>query len=344
MSNLSERIEALSLKQRAPMFILLGFIQALCFPPLGFAILLPLCVAVFLVLLSGLEIKWAFRLAFLYGLAWFAADVFWFTNIFGTAAISLWAIMAFFPGFFAGLFVWMRKRLPHIPLCLLAAILWTGVEYYRSELFVLNFGWLGLSYAVVNDHLLARFASWGGCYSVTFLIALCAGVIAQCMLNGRSGWPGASAAYAALLLLYAIPLPPPTLVNPLRVRLVQAPSEDDEDQFSLSKPTPGSPVDIIVWPEYSFDSDAMKQPRTRTQLEDLARKNNACLLFGAKDVFNPADRNGYRNTAYLLDRDGRLVGTHVKNHTVHFFQDGAPGVEAKAITHRSRQTWRGDLL
>src|ERR1700722_911852 len=175
---LEERIKAIPLGRRAVLFTLLGIVQALCFPPFGLAFLLPLCVAAYLALLTGLEVKWAFRLGFLYGLAWFAADVFWFTNIFGTAAISLWAIMAFFPALFAGLFVWLRRRLPQIPFWLLAAALWTGIEYYRSEIFVLNFGWLGLSYAVVNNHLLARFATILGCYGVTFLISSAAGVIA----------------------------------------------------------------------------------------------------------------------------------------------------------------------
>ena len=330
-SGLEDRIRALTLKQRAPLFIVLGFLQALCFPPVGMAFLLPLCVAAFLVLLSGLDIKWAFRLGLLYGLAWSICDLFWFTNIFGAAAISLWVIIAFFPGFFAGLFVWLRKRLPQIPFCLLAALLWTGVEYYRSEPFVLNFGWLGLSYAVVNDHLLARFASCIGCYGVTFLCALCAGIIAQSVIQGRRSWPYVAGAYASFLILYAIPLPAPRLEHPLRVRLVQAPSEDDEDQFRLSQPTPGSPIDIILWPEYSFVSDPMRQPRTRAQLVEVARKNNAYLLFGAKDEFNPNDYKEFRNTAYMLDRAGNLVGTHVKNHTVHFFADGDRGTDSKAI-------------
>jgi apolipoprotein N-acyltransferase len=328
---LEDRIAALSLKQRAPLFILLGLIQALCFPPIGLAFLLPICVAAYLLLLTGLEIKWAFRLGLVYGLAWCAADVFWFANIFGTAAISLWVIIAFFPGLFGGLFVWTRKRLPQIPFWLLAAVLWTGVEYYRSEPFVLNFGWLGLSYAAVNDHLLARFASWIGCYGVTFLIALCAGVVAQSLLQGRKGWPTATAAYAVYLVLYLIPLPAPALVHPLRVRLVQAPSEDDEDKYELSQTTPGTPVDIIVWPEYSFDWDPMRQPIMRAQLASIASKNDAYLLFGAKDQFDSQNFKLFRNTAYLLDRSGRLVGTHVKNHTVHFFDDGVRGTASDAI-------------
>ncbi len=318
-------------KWRILLGIALGLVQAVCFPPVGFAMLLPLCVATFFLLLTGLKSKLAFVVGFLYGLAWFLADLFWFTNLFGPAALSLCAILAFFTGLFAALLVWLQRRLPQIPAWLLAAVLWTGVEYFRSEPFILNFGWLGLGYAVVNDHLLARCASWFGCYGVTFLIVACAGLLAGQVSRGRPGTSGGLAIFGAFVLLYAIPLPPPSIERPLHIRLVQANSEDDESHFGLSQPIVGSPVDVIVWPEYSFVSDPRHQPRLWKKITSVARINHAYLLLGAKDEFNPADPAGYRNTAFLLDREGRVVGTHVKNHTVHFFRDGAPGTKARAI-------------
>jgi apolipoprotein N-acyltransferase len=63
----------------------------------------------------------------------------------------------------------------------------------------------------------------------------------------------------------------------------------------------------------------------------VALENHAYFLFGAKDQFNPADEAGYWNTAFLIGPDGALIGKHVKNHTVHFFRDGVPGTQARAI-------------
>lgn len=120
-------------------------------------------------------------------------------------------------------------------------------------------------------------------------------------------------------------------MRPLRVRLVQANSEDDENHFGLSVAPAAAPPDIIVWPEYSFVSDPRRSTHLWKRLADLARERRCYLLFGAEDQFDAGSPNGFRNTAYLLNRDGALVGTHVKNHTVHFFRDGVPGTQARAL-------------
>lgn len=309
----------------------LGIVQALCFPPVGLAFLLPLCVAGFLVLLNGLDVKQSFRLGFLYALAWYFADLFWLANIFGPAALSLCAIMAFFVGLFAGLYAWLGKRIPWLPLSILAAILWTGVEVYRSELFILNFGWLGLGYGVVNSPVLAIAASWFGCYGLTFAIVAIASVIANVVFRGRRNVARPMVIFAAWLLLYAMPLPIPTPTHPLKVLLVQANSEDDQSLFSLSRVQPTAAYDAIVWPEYSFVSDPTHQKQLWAKLQSVAIENHAYFIFGAKDEFNPADPAGYRNTAYVIDPTGHLIGRHVKNHTVHFFRDGVPGKIARAM-------------
>ena len=333
LKGLSESLRSLSLARRVLFMMLAGFVQALCYPPFGVALLLPLTVASFFLLLTGLNVKLAFRVGFAYGFVWFMTDLFWFTRIFSTAAISLWAIMAFFCGVTAGLLVWLPQRLPAIPAWLLIALTWTGIEYYRSELFPLSFGWLGLGYGVLNDHLLARIATCLGCYGVTFVVATVAALIAIAAVKrgSREQVKVAAIAYALFLVLYITPGPAPEKVRPLNLRLVQAPSEDDADQNRLSMAIPGRLVDFIVWPEYSFLSNPLRQRILRAGLEKIAQSNNAYLLFGGEDVFNNMDPAGFRNTAFLLDRTGHLVGTHVKNHTVHLFRDGQKGKEAKAI-------------
>src|SRR2546421_2265525 len=121
-----------------------GALLALGFPPYGVPLVLPLAVAALLSVLDSLQARYAFYAGFLCGAVFFGATLFWMANIFGPAAISLIAICALFPAIFAALFVTIRTRLPAIPVWLLAPIIWTGVEYYRSERFVLSFGWMGL--------------------------------------------------------------------------------------------------------------------------------------------------------------------------------------------------------
>ncbi|HZT44037.1 MAG TPA: nitrilase-related carbon-nitrogen hydrolase [Chthonomonadaceae bacterium] len=305
-----------------------GGVLALCFPPVGLSFLQPLCLAALIFLLQGVTVRQAFYIGVAFGMAAYGGGLFWLSNLFGVAAISLCAILSLFPALFAALLVWMQRRLPGVPVWLLAAFLWTGVEYYRSELFVLNFGWMGLGYGVVNTPVLAAFASVFGSYGLTFVIVALGALLAMSIQHSTiRAW----GLYGLWLVLFVIPLPPSHPEHPLHVRLVQAISEDDQSYFSLSCPSPGHPVDVIVWPEYSFVSDPTRQPALWQKLTGLARQDRAYLLFGAKDQFDPTDEAGFRNTAYLIGPDGRLVGRHVKNHPVHFIRDGVAGTDSRAI-------------
>ena len=152
---------------------------AACFPSIGMSVCLPLCMAIFLWLLRGVTRRQAFYLGFTFGLVSFCAGLYWFSRLFGMAVVSLCALLAVFPTLFAVVYVWLRERLPRFPGWLLAPLLWTGIEYYRSELFALNFGWMGLGYGVVNTPLLAACASWFGCYGLTFGIVLFGALLAN---------------------------------------------------------------------------------------------------------------------------------------------------------------------
>ncbi len=338
-----------------------GVLLALCFPPVGLYALLPLCLGALLGLLRGVTLRQAFYIGIGFGTAWFCGDLFWIARLFGPAALSLCVILALFPALYAVLYVWLRTRLPRVPVWLLAPLLWTGIEYYRSELFVLKFGWLGLGYGVVNAPLLAYFASWFGCYGLSFVIVLL-GAVLLAMFTSETGVPQRRKALwrvapvlAVWLAVCLIPLPAPSPSHPLHVRLVQANSEDEDSFYRLSRPPVGLsanlsangsanvpadtstgaladvPADIIVWPEYSFYSDPNRTLKLWPKIKRIAQENHAYLLFGAKDQFDPKDEAGFRNTAFLLAPNGDVIGRHVKNHPVHFIRDGVAGTQARAI-------------
>ena len=317
-----------------------GAMLAVCFPPMGLYFLLPFGVAGLLALLHGLGARQAFYVGMACGTVWFCGDLFWIARLFGTAALSLCALLALFPALFGALFAWLNRRLPQVPAWLLAPVLWTGIEYYRSELFVLKFGWLGLGYGVVNAPLLAHGASWAGCYGLSFAIVLMGAILftlfamlanANAVSAKRKIICSAGLLLAGWLALCLIRLPAPPPVHPLRVRLIQANSEDEESFYSLSRPLPGQAPDVIVWPEYSFVSDPYRTPKLWPKIKQVAQENHAYLLFGAKDQFDPNDEAGFRNTAFLLDPDGKEIARHVKNHPVHFIRDGVAGTQARAI-------------
>ncbi len=324
----TDRIDSLNLPQRALLLMLTGLLTGLCFIPYTLWPILPLCLALYLRLLHGQSYKWMFRFGLLFGLAWSATDLFWFKNIFGAAAISLWFIVSLFPALAGTLFHFVVSRLRLSPV-LAIAVTWTGIEFYRSELFPLSFGWLGLGYAYVNDHALMRVAAFAGSYGITFLCAACSGAIYMTLSGSKP-----QLAATALFLLTALNLTPchgAYSGAPLHVRLVQAPSEDDEHQFALSAATGSQTPEILIWPEYSFLTNPLDQPITHAKLAKLLAQTNSILVFGGERRLDTSTPNGFENTAFVLDKQGNLIGTHVKNHTVHFFRDGRAGHDSNAI-------------
>ncbi len=304
-----------------------GLLLAAGFPPIYLPILLPFGIALLLWMLEGTTPRIAGYLGLLTGFVFFCCTLIWLRNMFGNAAISLWALAASFPAIFSVLFVRLRPRVPEIPIWLLAGVLWTSEEYFRSELMKPSFGFMGLGYALVNSPLWMLVASGIGSYGLTFLIVATGTGIAFGGRNVRlvliSVW--------LILTLFPRSAHPIKPANPIQVRLVQANSEDDESLFSLSRKPSAHAIDIIVWPEYSFVSDPMHDAKLWAQLTKLPQTEHAYLLFGAKDQFDKNDEAGFRNTAFLLDTNGTLIGRHVKNHTVPFIRDGVAGKDANVF-------------
>jgi apolipoprotein N-acyltransferase len=345
--------DGLTFRKRQWMALGVGALLAACFPPFSLSFLLPLPIALLIRLLRGVTVRQAFYIGLPCGLVFYSITLCWLANIFQAAAISLWAIAAFYPALFAALFVWLRGRFPPFPEWLLAALVWTGVEYFRSEIMWPTFAWMGLGYSLVNAPVLAAVASWLGSYGLSFVVVAFGGALASSFSpvpsEGEQSarpaslfarFPGAlkdrKAGRVGLLLagwlfLWLLPRHTPSPASPIQVRLVQADSEDDENLFALSQTAPGAHVDIIVWPEYSFLSDPRQNPKLWPKLMQVAREHRCYLLFGAKDPFDTLSEDHYRNTAFLLSPAGEIVGKHVKNHPVHFFRDGVAGTEARAI-------------
>ena len=91
------------------------------------------------------------RRAFYFGLAagflCYAPQLFFFWNIFSAAAIVLWLVLAFWVGLFTAIVCGCIRRWGKIKAAWLIPIIWTGIEYFRSELYYLKFSWLNVGYA-----------------------------------------------------------------------------------------------------------------------------------------------------------------------------------------------------
>jgi apolipoprotein N-acyltransferase len=302
-------------------------LTAAAFAPVGKPFALVFGFALFLISLRGASPRAGLVLGLLYGYTLFAVTLWWMWTIFGPAAITLWAISTLFPMAFGLLYTWLRIRLPRLAPALLAPILWTATEFFRSEPMRPNFGWIGFGYGLIETPGFAWIAPLAGSYAITFGVVLLAVMLAEAaqpsVLGRRRRILAACAALALWTAGFLVPPRADHIASPLRVRLVQASAGDLDTQVSLSRLAAGSRCDVIVWSEYSsvLDPYRIALRGHRIPQVDVARANHAMLLFGAEEQPN-LRKPGYYNTAYLLDRDGRLLGTHRKNHPVHFFEDG----------------------
>lgn len=250
------------------------------FPPIHWPVVLPIGVALLIKTLDGVGASGdsgfqAFRhsgyLGLAAGLVFYAITLPWLFNLVGAAAISLIFIAAAFPMLFAGVFVSMRRSYTRMPMWLLGAILWTGIEYFRSELFWLNFGWMGLGYGPIESGIFGAGASIFGSYGLSFLIFAIGAALSTSYSSSSSSSYAASQSdvdsstrtrtsmtpststrstsrsIAALMakvvltviwiILFILPTPDPQPNNPMSVRLVQTRAGEETESIKLSDPS-----------------------------------------------------------------------------------------------------------
>ena len=108
------------------------------------------------------------------GLLCVAPQLACFWVIFGPTAIVLWVILAFWIGLFVAIARLCMIRFGTIRATMLIPFVWTGLEYFRGELYYLRFSWLNVGYALA-DTPLRPVLHWTGMYGVGFVGMAAAG-------------------------------------------------------------------------------------------------------------------------------------------------------------------------
>jgi apolipoprotein N-acyltransferase len=309
-----------------------GLLLSLAFPPFYLPVLAPVALALFLLQLQHMPVRWGFYTGFVFGMVFFDAGLWWLTAIFSSGAAGLWAICAFFTGLFAALYVWIIDSISARSAWLVTAVLWTGIEMFRSEWMVPSFGFLGLGYSLI-DSPISIMASWWGSYGLTFLVVCLAAGTAQMLKADRSRLARRDFLAAAVVAsgwIFAV-YGPVRNVKPersIKVTLVQTAGEDEEYLYGQTSHLAHTGTDVVIWPEYSFSRAPTLQYPLWNKITQTARTAGSYLLFGGERLAPNDPQDRYYNTAFLLDRSGRLIGEHVKNHPLPFFKDGIAGRDA----------------
>lgn len=282
--------------------------------------------AVFLGCVYGLGWQGTGRRAFYWGLgvglACYVPHLDFFRTIFGPAAAALWVILAAWIGLFLVLVRITRRRMGLVWAAALAPFFWTGLEYFRSELYYLRFSWLNVGYAFSDCRQLFVVAGVGT-YGIGFVLM---GVASLLWLAPRRwAWPAGGVLLALFGLWTNLPAPeskPAAGSAAVRVAGVQMEMPAELETVGalgvLHKTYPTA--ELLVLSEYTYDGPV---PR---RVKGWCERNGLYLVAGGK---RHLEGEQYRNTAWVIDPRGQEVFAQTKAVPIQFFKDGLPAQEQR---------------
>jgi apolipoprotein N-acyltransferase len=258
-------------------------------------------------------------LGLLIGMLAYAPQMAFMWKIFGPAAIALWLVLAFWLRMFLVLGRACRIRFGTVWAALLMPFLWTGLEYFRSELYYLRFSWLNAGY-VFSHNLGLLPMSYIGFYGMGFLIM--SAIAALSLLPRRKQLSLGAILLAGLAFISDVPPlgTSPSIWIPgaeLRVAGVQMESPGETEViFHLNQLIKKYPdAQLLVLCEYTFTGPVPES------IKAWCKKHQRYLVVGAED---PAAGSNYYDTAFVIGPSGDIVFRQAKCVPIQFFRDGLP--------------------
>jgi apolipoprotein N-acyltransferase len=260
------------------------------------------------------------------GLGGYAPHLLFFWSIFGPAAVALWLVLAFWLGAFLLVAQQTHWRLGRFALALCAPLLWTGLEYFRSELYYLRFSWLSVGYAFSASPRLPVVLGWG-VYGAGFVLMLGAALVS--LAQGKRRWICGLALLGSLAALINLPghesLPPDSEATTVRIAGLQLEGAPEDQLIRELDQSARQCPEAALWalPEYTFTTPVPDE------FKNWCRTNRKYLVVGGQ---SPVAEEQFHNTAYVIGPEGSEVFRQVKSVPIQFFADGLPAAD--------RRVWR----
>jgi apolipoprotein N-acyltransferase len=255
------------------------------------------------------------------GFLFYAPQLGFFWGIFGAAAIPLWLVLGFWIALFGLSVRLVRVRFGNGWMLTLAPFLWTGIEYFRCELYYLRFGWMTFGLA---HHANPGMAGVLGSFTAGFVCT----AIAAALQFARHSRPRAT--YALLLALPAALSAAGQLLHPrpgtaersIPVAGVQLEFPNDHQVLAALKQARARfpKTELFMLSEYTFQEPVPQSVR------DWCASNRVYLVVGGKE---PVGATDFYNMAYVVGTNGAIVHQQVKSVPIQFFKDGRPAPARK---------------
>jgi apolipoprotein N-acyltransferase len=332
-----------------------GLLLPLCFPRfdlglLAWIVLIPLHLA-----LDQCSRQRAFWIGWMSGLIGFTGIMAWVVTAMTTygkvpepISYAILLLLTTYLGLYVGLYslavVWLRELIPRYGI-FFAPCFWVALELFRTHL-LSGLPWCLLGYSQYRELDLIQVADHTGVYGISFLIVLVNVAFAELFLwimpffRGfhpvKLPWELLTTAAVCMLLSWfysSAALSDRDLKNTktsITVGVVQ-PNIDqavkwdaafrDETMRRFDRLTAqlGTSTDLVVWPEAATPFIFEREKEYQLQLIAWAERAQAPILLGSPALRFYPDRRPYLlNSAYLLGRDGTVLGRYDKHHLVPF--------------------------
>jgi apolipoprotein N-acyltransferase len=253
------------------------------------------------------------------GLLIAAVRLAFFWRIFSGAALALWTVYALWIGLFVALARLCLRR-AHWG-WLLVPFVWTGLEYFRSELYYLRFSWLNVGYALADT-------PWQGTLKLTGVYGM--GFLCASFAAGAAWRWQKSIAQSVILLLVgvgAIGIPAGSgqaLKAGAGVRVagmqMEFPFRPDIPRGLDDLVRQHPDAELLVLSEYTLDGPVPES------IKEWCRQHERYLIIGGKEAAPAGD---FYNTAFVVGPKGDVVFRQAKAVPIQFFKDGLPAPEQK---------------
>lgn len=320
----------------AAISILSGVLLQAAFPKLGFHFLVWVALAPLLLAATGKRLTEGFLLFLLCGISFFLGIFDWILEVpeYKTIHHSILAVyLGSYFGCFGLAFCFIARQWGFTPAFLSAPFMWVSLEYLRSNMSFMALPWGLLAHSQYEQTCLIQTASWGGVYSVSFLIMLVNVAVAALLFpliyktENRLGHNFQKKQRATVISLVAV-----VFASALLFGLIKTSSPSRGERFAISiiqgntdqrekwdpryaraimqtyaeltqKASSDNPA-LIVWPETAVPGALNHNPQLQQEVRNIAKRIRVPLLIGSaqhqKLGQKRQDQSEYLNSAYLI--------------------------------------------
>lgn len=244
-----------------------------------------------------------------------------FWTLFGTGAVALWSVLGFWIAVFVVVGRFTVRRFGIGQAWWLLPVLWTGFEYFRSELYYLKFTWLNVGYSL-SGTFLQPLLHYTGIYGIGFLAMAIAGAILFRSKPALIVGAGILLVVGLFWLAFGFRDKGKTgSFVPVAGIQLEFPTETDVitalDKLIIHHPE----AELLMLSEYTFMDGPVPQ-----RVRNWCRDHRKYLLAGGKHLATAPE---FYDTAFVVGPTGEIIFEQGKSVPVQFMKDGLPATSQR---------------